>query len=256
MKKLISQLLVVSMMMLAAVACADSTNLSEFADRLMKAAEGSETETNEPVYRDYGPEMRTNDAFFEKVRSSAYLREDKYSKSANVMMELKNTSGRTLYPQDVSIAACNANGDVLAEKSYANYGPDAVNDGEKLFVWANFYSLDVALSDISYFEVTIESKTSSYRTYASIDSQALVLNGLAYALVENTLNTDIYGLDATIVVENDNGQLLDVCESYVGTAAGIIPGSTMILRDNAKDYANDTALATGNATAYVTYQLD
>lgn len=30
----------------------------------------------------------------------------------------------------------------------------------------------------------------------------------------------------------------------------------MILRDNAKDYANDTALATGNATAYVTYQLD
>lgn len=256
MKKLISLLLAVSLLMLAAVACAENTNLNDFANRLKKAAEGNATEESANAYQNYGPDMRINDAFYEKVRSSAYMREDKYSKNANVMMELKNVSGRTLYPQDVKINACNASGEVLEEKSYANYGPDEVKEGESLFVWTNFYSFDVPLADVSYFEVSIESKTSSYRTYEKIDAQALVANGLAYALVENTLDTDIYGLDATIVVENASGQLLDICESYVGNAAGLIPGSTMILRDNAKDYANNTDLATGIATAHVLYQKD
>ncbi len=42
--------------------------------------------------------QKIEDPFFQKVRSSTYLTEDKYSREANVMIEVKNVSGRTLYP--------------------------------------------------------------------------------------------------------------------------------------------------------------
>ena len=44
------------------------------------------------------------------MRSSAYLTEDKYSKEANVMIEVKNVSGRTLYPRSATVSALNAGG--------------------------------------------------------------------------------------------------------------------------------------------------
>ena len=102
----------------------------------------------------------------------------------------------------------------------------------------------------------IETETSSYTDYEKIEGQALVSDGIAYALVENTTDNDIYGLSATIAIENENGTLLDVCSISTGNASGIFPGSVMILRDNAQDYANDAKLKEGVATVSVLYQLD
>ncbi|MBR5287186.1 MAG: hypothetical protein IKU34_01180 [Clostridia bacterium] len=263
MKKLICMMLVLTLIAgMTAVACAENNKLSDFANRLKKAAQqqtAQETEA-EPAQEQadvsYGPALRTNDPFYQKVRSSAYLQEDKYSKEANVMIELKNVSGRTLYPNKATVTAYNADGAVIKEQNYSSYGPDMVGNGESLFIWEWFYGFDVPIADIAYFDVVIESETSSYTEYAKIDGQAFVSDGIAYALVENTTDADIYGIQSVIVVENADGVLLDVRDISGLTSNGIFPGSTLVQRQTVKDYANDKSLMEGNATAYVLYELD
>ena len=260
MKKLLCMILVLVLVAgMAALASAESTNkLGDFANRLKKAAQQQAgTEEAAPAAIEcIGPEMRIDDPFYEKVTSSAYLYESKYSKEVNNLIELKNVSGRTLYPQGATIKMLDASGNVLGEKTYANCYPEMVEDGESLFVWTYFYDPKCTLDAISYFEVTVESKTSTYRNYAKIEGTAMAADGLAYALVENTSDSDIYGVNAVVAVRNDAGQLLDVVHLSTGNAIGLFPGSTMIMRDNITDYNTDSALSTGNATAYVMYQLD
>lgn len=249
---------VLCMSVMTALAEAKST-LGDFSSRLKKNAEVVEVPVETVVQEDdnsFGPAVRINDPFYTKVRSSAYLYETDYSKEANVMIELKNASGRALYPGNVSITAYNAAGEVIKEEKYASCAPDMVENGGSLFVWDWFYGFEVPMTDISYFEVKIESDTSSYNEYAKLDGQALVSDGIAYALVENTTDVDIYGISATIVMENDEGTLLDVAEVAVGNTCGIFPGSVMVLRDNAEDHANGKKLMEANATAYVIYRLD
>ena len=263
MRKWVCVLLAVILCMSTMPAMAEAgSKLGDFSNRLKKNAEAAaaaavQTETPaEEADNSFGPAVRVSDPFFAKVRSSAYLHETEYSREANVMIELKNVSGRTLYPDDVSITAYNAAGEVIEEETYSSYGPDMVDNGESLFVWDWFYGFDVPVAEISYFEVKIESETSSYNEYAKIDGQALVSEGIAYALVENTLENDIYGLSATIVMENNDGTLLDVAEVSVGNTCGIFPGSVMVLRDNAEDHANDGKLLEANASVHVLYRLD
>ena len=246
---------------MTAVAGAESANkLGDFANRLKKAAQQQagteEAAPAESVIESIGPDIRINDPFYQKVTSSAYLYESKYSKEANTLIELKNVSGRTLYPQSANFKMYDASGNVLGEKTYANCYPEMVEDGDSLFVWTYFYDPKCELDAISYFEVTLESKTSSYRNYVKIDATAMAMDGLAYALVENTTDSDIYGANAVVAVRNDASQLLDVVHLSTGNAIGLFPGSTMIMRDNITDHATDSALTTGNATAYVMYQLD
>ena len=93
-------------------------------------------------------------------------------------------------------------------------------------------------------------------TYEQISGEALVSDGIAYALVENKNDYDIYGVSATICIENNEGTLLDVCDVSTGNAVGIFPGSVMILRDNAKDYQNDSYLTEGKATAIILHEID
>lgn len=265
MKKLICMLMVLVLLVgMAAVAGAESNSkLGDFTSRLKKAAqqaqqitEGEAVETEQPQDVSFGPALRINDPFYQKVRSSAYLLEDKYSREANVMIELKNVSGRTLYPDNAVITAYNAAGEVLDEETYSSYGPEMVENGDSLFIWDWFYGIEAPIAEIAYFEVKIESDTSSYTNYAKIEGQALVSEGIAYVLVENTKEEDIYGVQSVAVFENAEGVLLDVCEISTGNAIGIFPGSTMVQRANVKDYAADAALMEGIATAYVLYELD
>jgi len=263
MKKLLCMLLMLALTvgMTAAAGAENDSKLGDFANRLKKAAQqqiAQEPEAAQEAEADvsHGPALRINDPFYQKVRSSAYLQESKYSKEANVMIEVKNVSGRTLYPDNAKITAYNAAGEVLDEETYSSYGPDMVENGDSLFIWDWFYGFDAPVAEIAYFEVMIESDTDSYTDYAKIDGQALVSNGIAFALVENTLDTDIYGVQSVIAIENAEGTLLDVCEISTGNAIGLFPGSTMVQRANAKDYAADTGLLEGSATAYVLYELD
>lgn len=204
----------------------------------------------------YGPALRIDDPFFERIRSSAYLQEDKYSREANVMIEMKNVSGRTLYPRSATVSAYDAAGTLIDEENYAYCGPDRVDNGESLFVWEWFYGLSAPISEISYFEVTVESETSTYTEYEKIEGQASVSDGIVCARIENTTDSNLYGLSATICVENAEGVLLDVTSVSTSNSCGIAPGSAMILRDNAKDYANDGYLTEGTATVYALHQLD
>lgn len=237
----------------------ENGSLNDFANRLKKNASVETISATVEAAEDdvsFGPALRMEDPFFQKVRSSAYLRETEYSREANVMIELKNVSGRTLYPDEASITAYNAAGEVIDEETYSSYGPNMVKNGESLYIWDWFYGFDVPVAEISWFEVKLESETSSYTAYDQIAAQALVSDGIAYALVENTTENDIYGLDATIVVENDEKVLLDICDVNTGNSSGIFPGSIMILRARAEDYANDDPLMEGNATAIVLHELD
>lgn len=265
MKKWISLLLAAVLVMgMSTLANAEEKkSLSDFSSRLLKKAAtedaadaGTEQETAQQDKTSFGTPVYVSDPFFEKVRSSAYLNEDKYSKEANVMIELKNVSGRTLYPSEASIAAYNVAGEVLDEETYSSVAPDMVADGESLYVWDWFYNFPAELSEIDHFEVTIETETSSYRTYAKIEGEAMVSDGIAFALVENTTEEDIYGLRATVCIENEDGVLQDICDVSTGNAIGIFPGSVMILRSNARDYANDGGLAEGIATVSALYQVD
>lgn len=247
------------MCMLTTAVAEGKNSLDDFSSRLKKANEPEAVAPVTVAAEDdvsHGPALRINDTFFTKVRSSAYLHETDYYKEANVMIELKNVSGRTLYPNDVSITAYTAAGEVIAEETYSYYGPDMVGDGESLFVWDWFYGFERPVAEIAYFEVKVESETSSYNQYTRIDGQALVNEGIAYALVENTTESDIYGVSATIVMESDEGTLLDVCKISMSNSCGIFPGSVMVLRENAHDYAADSALTAGNATTHVTYRID
>ena len=262
MKKMVSLILAI-MMAAGSFAFAyaeEKSSLSDFSSRL-QGKNTAQTETTQGLSGDddglsFGPSVKIDDPFFEKVRSSAYVVEDKYSKEANVMIELKNVSGRTLYPDTASVSAYTADGKLLEEETYSSMGPEMVVDGGSLYVWDWFYSFDYAVSDISYYVVKIESETDSYTTYAQIKGEALVSDGIAYALVENTNDYDIYGLSATICIENEEGKMLDVCDISTGNAIGIFPGSVMILRDNAKDYQNDTYLKEGKATAVILHEID
>lgn len=234
-------------------------SLSDFANRLKKAAEPvSEAVelSGETDGLSFGPVVRSNDPFFEKVRSSAYLYEGKYSKEMNVLIELKNKSGRTLYPGTATVSAYSESGDMLEERKYSSVGPAMVKDGESLFIWERFYSPEYELSEVSYFTAVVETETSSYRSYETIKGEALADSGIAYALVQNSTENDIYGVRAVVVVEDEEKILLDVCEIETGNGIGIFPGSVMILRGNIADHANDAPLATGTASAYVLYQLD
>ena len=262
MKKMICVVLatLVAMSVFAFAHAEEKSSLSDFSSRL-QGKSNAQTETAEASAAEddgmsYGPSVKIDDPFFKKVRSSAYVVEDKYSKEANVMIELKNVSGRTLYPDTASIAAYTADGKLLEEETYSSMGPEMVVDGGSLYVWDWFYNFDYATTDIGYYVVKIESETSSYTTYEQIGGEALVSDGIAYALVENKSDYDIYGVSATICIENNEGTLLDVCDVSTGNAVGIFPGSVMILRDNAKDYQNDSYLTEAKATAIVLHEID
>ena len=263
MKRRMTLALVLAMSLSAAFAMAEETNsLKDFTSRLKGGtvqAQTAEPETPAAQSDDessYGKPVKIEDPFFQKVRSSAYLTEDKYSKEANVMIEVKNVSGRTLYPRSATVSALNAAGEVVEEESYSNCAPDMVEDGESMFVWEWFYGFETPIDEIAGFAVTVESETSTYTEYQKIDAQGMMMDGVAYALVENTLDTDIYGVSAVIAVDDDEGRLLDVCRVSTGNATGIFPGSTMILRATVQDYENDTPLEGGNATVYALHELD
>lgn len=255
-------LLLALVMVLATMSLASAEGgLSDFSSRLLnKAGAATEPAAEDAAEQEqdvsFGVPVRVNDPFFAKVRSSAYLSEDKYGTDANVLLEMKNVSGRTLYTGDATVTAYNEAGEVLAEETYAYVGPDMVEDGESLYVWEWFYDKIEHIADVSYFEVTVETETSSYHTYEKIDAQALVSEGIAYALVENTTDSDIYGVSTTICVENADGVLLDIVEVSTGNAIGVFPGSTMILRDNVEDYTTGNGLTEGIATASAMHQLD
>lgn len=263
MKKWVSLALVAAMSLSAAFAVAEeSSSLKDFTGRLKEGTvkeEAAEPETAEPESEEegsYGKPVKLDDPFFEKVRSSAYLTEDKYSRDANVMIEVKNVSGRTLYPRKASIVALNAAGEVVEEETYSSCGPEMVENGGSLFIWDRFYGMDTPLDEIASFAVTVETETSSYTDYQTLEAQGVVMDGIVYALVENKLDTDIYGIDAVAVIEDADGRLLDISEIGTGNAVGVFPGSTMILRANARDYANDTSLDEGSVTVYATHELD
>ena len=262
MKKWVSLALVTAMSLSAAFAVAEeSSSLKDFTGRLKNSAVQEQTAQPEPATQSeddnsFGQPVKIDDPFFEKVRSSAFVREDKYSKEANVMIEVKNVSGRTLYPRSATVSALNAAGEVVEEETYSNCAPDMVENGDSMFVWDWFYGFDTPIEEIASFAVTVETETSSYTEYQKIDAQGVVMDGIVYALVENTLDTDIYGIDAVVVIEDADGNLLDISEIGTGNAIGTFPGSTMILRANARDYANDTSLSEGNVTVYALHELD
>jgi len=262
MKKSLCVLLAAAMMLslMTAAIAEEKSSIDSFASRLKKASEKLEKQNavTEQAEDDnsFGPALRINDPFYQKVRSSAYLQEDRYSKEANVMIEIKNVSGRTLYPAGASIVAYNAAGEVIDEETYSNYGPRMVENNESLFVWEWFYGLEVPISEIAYFEVKVESNTDSYTDYAKIEGQAFVNEGVAYTLIENTEESDIYAIQSVVAIENEEGTLLDICEVQTYDWVGIFPGSVMVLRTNVKDYAADTALMQGKAAAYVLHELD
>ena len=237
MKRRMTLALVLAMSLSAALAMAEETNsLKDFTSRLKGGT--VQTQTAEPETpaaqsedeSSYGKPVKIEDPFFQKVRSSAYLTEDKYSREANVMIEVKNVSGRTLYPRGATVSALNAAGEVVEEESYSNCAPDMVENGESMFIWDWFYGFETPIDEIAGFAVTVESETSTYTEYQKIDAQGMMMDSIAYALVENTLDTDIYGVSAVIAVDDDEGRLLDVCRVSTGNATGIFPGSTMILR--------------------------
>ena len=203
-----------------------------------------------------GPEVRFDDPFYESLRTAAYLHEDKYSKEGNVFIELRNVSGRTLYPDTAKVAAYKADGTLLEEETYSNIAPDIVPNGEKVYVWDWFYNFDYALADVGYYVVTLESETDSYTKYETIAAESGMNPGIAYATVTNPTDAEIYGISAVICVENEQGQILDVQQVTTGSALGIAPGSTMILRTNVKDYVNDDYLQSGITSVYATYQVE
>ena len=109
MKKMVWMLVMMLALGLTANAPAEEKNsLSDFTSRLQKGNAAQETaavDTQEDDGLSFGPSLRVNDPFFQKVRSSAYLQENDYSREANVMIELRNVSGRTLYPKTAKVTA-------------------------------------------------------------------------------------------------------------------------------------------------------
>jgi len=262
MKKRLCLMLAAVLCMSAMTACAEAkSKLGDFSSRLKKGVPVVQAPADEPEAapaeahvqeegKSVGPEVKVDSAEFEKVRSSAYLHETEYSREANVMIELKNVSGRTLYPDDVSITAYNAAGEVVAEETYSSCGPDMVEPGESLFVWDWFYGFDVPMSEIADFEVKLTAEDSTYYSYAPMAAEAYVEDGWAYAVIENATDSTIFEMTATIVMENESGVLLDVTdvENYF---VGVMPGGRILLRNTAEDYANDSRLTGAKATAFV-----
>ena len=269
MKKWLCLMLAAVLCMSAMTVCAEAkSKLGDFSGRLKKGpvvqspaaqpeAAPEEAPAAAPVQvegKSVGPEVRIDSPDFVKVRSSAYLNENEYSKEANVMIELKNVSGKTLYPDDISVIAYNAAGEVIDEETYSDHGPDMVEDGGSLFVWEWFYGFDTPVAEISHFEVKIISETDTYYQCIPVEGEAYVSLGEAYALVKNTTDGPIFDIGATVVMENEEGVLLDMVSigSYL---CGVTPGSEMIMRSPAMDYVNGGGLMAAKATAYVQYKV-
>ena len=275
MKRLLCLALAAVLCVSAMAASAEAkSKLGDFSGRLKKGAAVVQTPAAEPEDKpaeapaaapaevpaaaegkNVGPEVRIDSAEFAKVRSSAYLNETSYTKEANVMIELKNISGKTLYPDDVSVIAYNAAGEVIEEETYSDCGPDMVEAGGSLFVWDWFYGFDAPIEEISHFEVKITSETDTYYQCIPIEGEAYVSFGDAYALVKNTTDSPIFDIEATIVVENEDGVLLDMA-SVASYLCGVTPGSEMIMRSPAMDYVNGGGLMAAKASAYVQYKVN
>ena len=69
------------------------------------AQEVLESPAQENEEKNYGLDVWVNDPLYQKVRSSVYLNKDTYFSTAYVMIELKNISGMTLYPDDATVIA-------------------------------------------------------------------------------------------------------------------------------------------------------
>ena len=95
MKKMICVVLatLMAMSVFAFAHAEEKSSLSDFSSRL-QGNSNAQTETaevfaNEDDGMSFGPSVKIDDPFFQKVRSSAYVVENNYSKEANVMIELK-----------------------------------------------------------------------------------------------------------------------------------------------------------------------
>ncbi len=260
--KKIAALLAVMLVVLMSVTAMAEGSLNDKLAGLLNAAES--TGTDAPAAQEAAPAAGSNvgldvaidDAFFEKVRSSAFLYEGKYSKEMNVFVELKNVSGKTLYPDDATVTILDASGNELGVEDYAYVYPKMVENGGSFFVWEWIYSPDYELSSVGSFAVKVESETDSYTEYAKVDATGSVADGIVAAKVANTTDAPMYGISTVMVITGENGEILDVCQASTGNAIGIEPGSTMVLRSNATDHANDEYLTGGDVTVYALYELD
>lgn len=259
MKKLICMLLVLTLCMsMTAVAGAAGKNSMDLFNAIMQTSGGktdSAAETAQGSSADFGVPVNIDDPFYEKVRSSSFVRKE-YSMEADVFIELKNVSGKTLYPDDATLRMYDVDGNLIEEETYCYVYPSVVEDGATFFVWEWFYNFEATVDQVAYFEVEVETDTSSYYDYHTTTASAYVDDGVMSTEVTNTTDTNIHSIDAVITVENDEGVLMDVGHVSVGNAIAITPGSTMVLMTSAEDYMNDGYLDSGNAAAYVTYQID
>ena len=247
MKRRMTLALVLAMSLSAAFAMAEETNsLKDFTSRLKGGA--VQTQTAEPETpaaqsedeSSYGKPVKIEDPFFQKVRSSTYLTEDKYSREANVMIEVKNVSGRTLYPRGATVSALNAAGEVVEEESYSNCAPDMVENGESMFIWDWFYGFETPIDEIAGFAVTVESETSTYTEYQKIDAQGMMM--AAGSRIQDVIMELEENLGITMPEKLDQQSLQEVfglnpddIEEYYGEYSAVNTSADHIIGVKVKD---------------------
>ena len=215
-----------------------------FAEEQVKGKKGS-----------YGSEVRIDDPFYEVVRSSTFFRKSSYSQEADVLIELKNVSGRTLYPDMVSVVACAADGTVIDEDVYAGHGPHKLEANKSMFVSAWLFDFEESADKISYFSVTVDSETHPIFEYAPTGADVSLKENAVYVQVENTTKTDIYDISAVVVLEDEEGTLKGVYTPTGGNSC-ILPGERLVLRNDLWDYSMDGSLDERFLSVYAEYMLD
>ncbi len=253
-------------MMIAAAALAMLMSVTALAENTLSAqleamtGETAETQTAETAQTEtaaganVGPAVTASGEGVELVRSSVYLVENKYGNEIRVFAELKNVSGKTLYPDAAALNVLGADGAVLEEEDYCYRYPAMVGDGESFFVWDMLNDPEYPLDSVAGVTLVVENEDESYTDYIRTEADGWVENGIAGVEVTNTTDATVYAVEATLVVSGENGEILDVMNTGTGNAIGLKPGSTMILRDNAEDYTTGKRLTRGTCRAYVTYE--
>lgn len=265
MKKIIALLMAAMMIVgLMATATAESSARQALLDILNKQRGGAtETPVEPPVEEPvedpvigYGTEVKIEDPFYKVTRYATYNGMSGSNHKANVLVELQNTSNATLYPSSGTLKGFDADGNTLFEETYISMYTDVVEPGEYLYINEWLYNYIDDPSKISYFVITIDTRTSSYYDYIMLESEAWIEGGDVFAEVPNPTDAPMFDVDVTFVVSNADGVLLDIGSVSSGSYVGVSAGASFFMASDVEDLANGGYFDTLDGTVVSFAQIE
>lgn len=201
-------LLLICLMMIPAIACADALDLLK--PIWMQLGEDDSDDSRIPA-DPASVEFVVSGGGFD-VESTGLVVNDEYSVEAYAYAVLTSTSENTLKVSEVSMRLLDAKGRELAEEDYVSFEPSVVAPGGMLCISEWLYDPARDISGLATIELTIETHDRSYQRNASVDCvESAQVNGRELEVVlRNDGDEPLREVHTISVVRDKDGQIADI----------------------------------------------